>query len=106
MATETVAYDPADFLVDDATITAYLTVSLEEDDPSYFVRALGAVARAKKRMPEVSAELGMSVESLDAVLRDGKHVDLDSILVITRRLGIRLSVTVPVESGSLQAAVA
>lgn len=106
MALETITYDPADFLIDDATISAYLTVSLEEDDPAYFVRALGAVARARNRMPELASELGMPIAILDALLRDGQRMELSAVVVIMRHLGITLSATLPVESDTAHAAVA
>ena len=106
MAIETFTYDPADFLTDDASISAYLTVSLEEDDSSYFVRALGAVARARNRMAGLATELGMPVDELDVMLRDGKRVDLSVVLTIMRYLGVRLNATLPAETERLHAAVA
>ena len=106
MALETFPYDPAEFLKDDETISAYLTVSLEEDDSSYFVRALGAVARARNRMEALAQELGMPIEALDKLLRDGKKVDVNLVLTIVRSLRIELRAHLAVDTAREHASVA
>ena len=40
------AWDSAEFLEDDAARIAYLQAALEENDPAFFVKAVGTVARA------------------------------------------------------------
>ena len=40
-------FDAADFLDSDEAIVEYINAALEEDDPRYFTKALGNVARAK-----------------------------------------------------------
>ena len=40
-------FDVVDFLDSDEALVEYLNVALEENDPKYFVKALGNVARAK-----------------------------------------------------------
>ena len=41
-------FDPAKFLNDDEDIAAYLTVVIEENDPSLLAAALGDIARASR----------------------------------------------------------
>ncbi|MYE83578.1 MAG: hypothetical protein F4X36_17400 [Gammaproteobacteria bacterium] len=43
-------WDPAEFLRDRETIVEYLQAALEENDPKFFVKALGNVARAKAKV--------------------------------------------------------
>ncbi len=40
-------WDSAQLLTDDEVIIEYLKAALEENDPAYFMRAVGNVARAK-----------------------------------------------------------
>ena len=40
------AWDSAEFLEDDEARIAYLKAALEENDPEFFVKAVGTVARA------------------------------------------------------------
>ena len=40
-------FDVVDFLDSDEALVEYLNVALEENDPKYFAKALGNVARAK-----------------------------------------------------------
>ena len=40
-------WDSAKFLGDDETVVEYLRAALEENDPAFFVKAIGNVARAK-----------------------------------------------------------
>ncbi len=40
-------WDGAEFLTDDEVIVEYLKAALEEDDPAFFMKAIGNVARAK-----------------------------------------------------------
>ena len=41
------SWDTAEFLTDDDVIIEYLKAALEENDPEFFVKAVGNVARAK-----------------------------------------------------------
>ena len=41
------SWDTAEFLTNDELIIEYMTAALDEDDPAYFMKAVGNVARAK-----------------------------------------------------------
>ena len=50
MGKETFApWDSAEFLTNDETIIEYLQAAVEENDPAFFMKAVGNVARAKGR---------------------------------------------------------
>ena len=51
-------FDPVDFLDSDEVLVEYLSVALQENDPKYFAKALGNVARAKG-MTTVSEATGL-----------------------------------------------
>ena len=40
-------WDSTEFLTDDEAIIEYLKAALEENDPAFFMKAVGNVARAK-----------------------------------------------------------
>jgi len=72
-AIRTLTYDAADFLTDEETIAAYLTESLESDDPKVIAKALGAVARARG-MTQLSKDTGITREALyRALTATGNH---------------------------------
>ena len=57
------AFDTADFLDSDEAMVEYLNAALEEDDPKYFTKALGNVARAKG-MSSISDGSGLGRQAL------------------------------------------
>ena len=79
MGIRTKAYDAAEFLTDDETISAYLTEALESDDPRYIAKALGAVARARGGIAQLARETG--------------NPELGTVLKVVHALGVRLSAT-------------
>jgi len=91
MVLKTKPYDVAEFLTDDETIAAYLTEVLDSDDPRYFAKALGAVARAKGGMTELAGKTGLSREALYRALSDTGNPELGTILKVMRALGVRLT---------------
>ena len=64
MSKETFApWDSAEFLTNDETIIEYLQTALEENDPAFFMKAVGNVARAKGMTP-IAEEAQLGRESL------------------------------------------
>lgn len=82
-------FDAADYLDDDETIAAYISASLEEDDPDAFLCALKTVARAKG-MTQLAKDTGLGRESLYKALTPGAKPRYDTLLKIMRALGISL----------------
>ncbi len=48
-------FDMAEWLTDEAAVTEYLTVVIEENDPAALAKALGTFARARG-MAEIAAQ--------------------------------------------------
>jgi probable addiction module antidote protein len=72
-------------------MAAYLEACLEESngDASFVAKALGDIARAKG-MTQVAREAGLSRESLYKALSGERTPGFDTILKVTRALGIEL----------------
>jgi len=89
--TKTSQYDVAEHLRTPAEIAAYLEVCLEESngDAAFVAKALGDIARAKG-MTQVAKEAGLSRESLYKALSGERTPGFDTILKVTRALGIEL----------------
>jgi len=91
MRVKTVPHDAADFLTDEETISAYLTVALESDDPRVIAKALGAVARARGGMTQLARDTGIAREALYRALSDNGNPEPGTVLKVVHALGLRLS---------------
>lgn len=74
-------------------IAEYLSIVLEENDPSALAEALGTVARARG-MTCVAESAGLAREALYKALRPGAQPRFDTIQRVMAALGVRLTVTV------------
>ena len=88
---KTKPYDSADYLDSEKAIVAYLKVAFEEGDADDIRAALGAVARARG-MTGLSKETGVAREALYKALGKEGNPTLDTLLAVTRALGVKLSV--------------
>ncbi len=85
-------FDVADYLNTKEEVSAYLSVVLEEGTADEFVQALGDVARSQG-IAAISRETGLGRESLYKSLQAGKKPQFETILKVTRALGIKLQAT-------------
>lgn len=85
-----IAFDIADHLDSPKAVAEYLTQVLADGDPDEVLRALGHVARARG-MAKVAARTGLGRESLYKALTPGAKPRHDTIMKITRALGVRLT---------------
>ena len=83
-------FDAARYLTDDKAIAEYMTAVLESNDPDLLLAALGDVARAKG-MSQVAKDAGLGRESLYKALAPGAKPRFDTVLKVTRALGVKLS---------------
>lgn len=84
-------FDVAEHLRTNEEIEAYLEASFEdpEADAAFIAKVLGDIARAKG-MSQVARESGLSRESLYKALSGERSPEFDTILKVTRALGIQL----------------
>jgi probable addiction module antidote protein len=91
--TKLLPFDAARYLKDDAAIAEYMSAVLESDDPDLLLLALGDIARAKG-MAQVAKDSGLGRESLYKALAPGAKPRFDTILKVTKALGVRLQAQV------------
>ena len=91
MALKTTVYNTSDTLDSEEAIVAYLQVAFEEGDAADIRAALSNVARARG-MTGLSKETGLAREALYKALGKDGNPTLDTLLAVTRALGVKLSV--------------
>lgn len=89
MKIRTAPFDAADYLTDDETVAEYITAALEDTDPDAFLVALKTVARARG-MAQLAKDTGLGRENLYKSLSPGAKPRYDTVLKVTRALGITL----------------
>ncbi len=89
--TVTTRYDVAKHLRTPEDMAAYLEACLEEanGDAAFIAKALGDIARAKG-MSQVARDAGVSRESLYKALSGERIPGFDTILKVTKALGLKL----------------
>ena len=89
--TVTTRYDVAEHLRTPEEMAAYLEACLEEanGDAAFIAKALGDIARAKG-MTQVARDAGVSRESLYKALSGERVPGFDTILKVTKALGLSL----------------
>ena len=89
--TATTQYDVTEHLRTPEEMAAYLEACIEEagDDAAFVAKALGDIARAKG-MSQVARDSGLSRESLYKALSGERNPSFDTILKVTRALGLEL----------------
>ncbi len=83
-------FDPAEYLLDEEDIAAYLNAIMEENDPSLLAAALGDIAKARG-MTDIAKASGITREALYKALRPNASPRFDTITKVCRALGVRLT---------------
>lgn len=89
---KTLPWDPAEHLVSEKDIVAYLEAAFEEGDPALIAAALGDIARAKG-MTELARETGLGRESLYKALSPSGNPEFATIMRVVEALGLKLHAT-------------
>jgi probable addiction module antidote protein len=89
---KTTPWDPAEHLLTEKDMAAYLQAALEEDDPRLVAAALGDIARAKG-MSQLARETGLGRESLYKALSPSGNPEFSTIMKVVNALGLRLHAT-------------
>ncbi len=85
-------FDVIDFLDSDEALIEYLNLALAENDPKYFAKALGNVARAKG-MSSISDATGLGRQALYRALSSEGNPRIDTLFKVLDTLNVRLAVT-------------
>ncbi|MCZ4065481.1 putative addiction module antidote protein [Oxalobacter aliiformigenes] len=91
MTIKTTRFDVADFLDSEEAIQEYFRQVVEDGDPDEIVRALGHIARARG-MTQLAKDTGLGRESLYKALSEGSKPRFDTIMRVTKALGLTLTV--------------
>src|SRR5487761_2694007 len=93
--TATTRYDVTEHLRTPEEMAAYLEACLEEadGDAAFIAKALGDIARARG-MSQVAKDTGLSRESLYKALSGERAPTFDTILKVTKALGVKLHASV------------
>ena len=85
-------FDVVDFLDSDEAMVEYLNVALEEQDPAFFAKAIGDVARARG-MTAIAEASGVGRQSLYRALSSDGNPRLETLFRVLETLDLRLAVT-------------
>lgn len=93
--TQTSTYDVAKHLRTPEEMALYLDACIEEadGDAAFIAKALGDIARAHG-MSQVAKDTGLSRESLYKALSGERSPTFDTILKVTKALGMKLHASV------------
>jgi probable addiction module antidote protein len=83
-------FDPAEGLMSDETIAAFMEEAFKTEDAGYIAHAVGVVARAKG-MTQIANETGLSREQLYRSFSEAGNPTLKTTLAVMKALGISLT---------------
>jgi probable addiction module antidote protein len=83
-------FDVTDHLDNEEVIAEYLAAAMEDPDPNVFLAALGDVAKARG-MAQLAKNSGLSRESLYKTLAPGAKPRFETIMKITKALGVPIA---------------
>ena len=84
-------FDAIDYLDSEEMMAEYLTAAMEDENPDIFLAALADVAKARG-IAQLAKAAGLGRESLYKTLSPGAKPRFDTIIKITKALGIPLAV--------------
>ena len=84
-------WESVEILDDDEMIVEYLKAALEENDPEFFVKAIGNVARAMG-MTNLAQQTHLGRSSLYKALSGERDPRIGTVMKVLDALGVRLSV--------------
>jgi len=84
-------FDAARYLDNEEVIAEYLAACLEDSNPEVFLAALGDVAKARG-IAQLAKDTGLGRESLYKTFSPGTKPRFETIMKITKALGVPISV--------------
>ncbi len=91
MPLETVPFDAAPYLADEASQLALLADALESGEAAYIASAIGTIARARG-MTDVARRSGVGRAALYRALSVDGDPRLSTVMGVIKALGLKLSV--------------
>lgn len=91
MPTNTRPFEASEFMETKEDVLAYLTVLIEEEDPSFFMACVADIAKSKG-MTQVAADAGLSRAGLYKALKPDSEPQWSTVVSILRALGLGLSI--------------
>jgi probable addiction module antidote protein len=85
------AFDAVDYLDSEEMMAEYLSAAMEDENTDVFLAALSDVAKARG-IARLAKDTGLGRESLYKTLSPGAKPRFDTIVKITKALGIPLAV--------------
>jgi probable addiction module antidote protein len=89
-AIKVTAFDIAKHLDDDIAVANYMSAILDMNDSDLLLAALNNVARAKG-MAQVAKDSGLGRESLYKALAPGAKPRFETVVLVARALGVKLT---------------
>jgi probable addiction module antidote protein len=83
-------FDPAEGLISDEAIAAFMEEAFKTADTGYIAHALGVVARAKG-MAQIAKDTGLSREQLYRSFSENGNPTLKTTIAVMKALGIELT---------------
>jgi probable addiction module antidote protein len=83
-------FDAVEYLDSEEMIAEYLTAAMADENPDVFLAALSDVAKARG-IAQLAKESGLGRESLYKTLAPGAKPRFDTIMKITKALGVPLA---------------
>ena len=83
-------FDVTEHLDNEEVIAEYLAAAMEDDNPDVFLAALADVAKARG-MARLAKDSGLSRESLYKTLAPGAKPRFETIMKITKALGVPMA---------------
>ena len=84
-------WDSAEILTDDEVIIEYLKAALEENDPAFFMKAVGNVAQAKG-MATIAQDTRLGRPSLYEALSGERDPRIGTVMKVLAALDIQLTI--------------
>ena len=84
---KTTEFNTVDYLETAEDLKEYLQAALDENDPEFFIDALGVVSRSKG-MKEISEKTGLGYQSLYKSFGTGKHPRFETVCKVVNALGL------------------
>jgi probable addiction module antidote protein len=84
-------FDAADYLKNNEVRSFYLTEALETHDPRLIMRALGAIARSKGGITQLSRLTGLTREGLHRALGEDGNPEFATVVKVLDALGFTLT---------------